>query len=207
MKRFDSIIFDMDGTLWDAVDSYCQIWDKTFSQLEIKMPKIPRQTLLDCMGLPITEIFNRIVNLPIDATKFLEVLDDNEKKMMPILGGRLYDGVFETIPVLSQHYKLFMVSNCGAEGLHNFLSFTKLKQFFSGTLTFGETQKGKSENIGTIIKTNNLKSPVYVGDTQGDCDSAHNAGIPMVFASYGFGKCDNAEYQINKFNQLLDLFL
>lgn len=207
MKHFDSIIFDMDGTLWDAVDSYCQIWDQTFSQLDIIMPKIPRQTLLDCMGLPITEIFKRIVKTPVDSKKFLETLDNNEKELMPTLGGHLYDGVFETIPVLFQYYKLFMVSNCGAEGLHNFLSFTKLEQFFSGTLTYGETQQGKTENIKTIIQKHNLKNPIYVGDTQGDCDSAHKAGIPMIFASYGFGKCNNAEFQINKFSQLIDLFI
>ena len=26
----DALIFDMDGTLWDAVDSYCEIWNRTF---------------------------------------------------------------------------------------------------------------------------------------------------------------------------------
>ena len=24
--KTDALIFDMDGTLWDAVDSYCKIW-------------------------------------------------------------------------------------------------------------------------------------------------------------------------------------
>ena len=28
-EKFDSLIFDMDGTLWDAVDSYCEIWNVT----------------------------------------------------------------------------------------------------------------------------------------------------------------------------------
>ncbi|MBQ7851826.1 MAG: HAD hydrolase-like protein [Muribaculaceae bacterium] len=37
-QKFDSIIFDMDGTLWDAVDSYCKIWDKTFNQMNIDAP-------------------------------------------------------------------------------------------------------------------------------------------------------------------------
>ena len=46
-----------------------------------------------------------------------------------------------------------------------------------------------------------------MGDTQGDCDYAHAANIPMVYASYGFGKCMNAEYTVDNFNQFVDLFL
>ena len=26
-RKYDSLLFDMDGTLWDAVDSYCAIWN------------------------------------------------------------------------------------------------------------------------------------------------------------------------------------
>ena len=32
MTQFDSLIFDMDGTLWDAVDSYVAVWDATFAE-------------------------------------------------------------------------------------------------------------------------------------------------------------------------------
>ena len=30
----DALIFDMDGTLWDAVDSYSEVWNETFRELE-----------------------------------------------------------------------------------------------------------------------------------------------------------------------------
>ncbi len=200
---FDSIIFDMDGTLWDAVDSYCQIWNKTFVQMNIKASEVSRTQLLECMGMPINDIFRRIVDVNIDEDKFLKLLDVNEKEMMPKLGGILYPGVNDTIQMLASTHRLFMVSNCGAEGLHNFLEYTCLKPYFEGTLTYGETFKSKADNIKSVISTYKLKSPVYVGDTQSDCNSAHVAGIPMIFASYGFGECSDAEYTINKFSELI----
>lgn len=203
-SSFDSIIFDMDGTLWDAVDSYCKIWDTTFVQMG-KNQIVSRQELLECMGMPINEIFHKIVNVDVDEQQYLELLDKNEREMMPVLGGKLYNGVFEGIKLLSTKYKLYMVSNCGAEGLNNFLLFTKLKPYFSGTLTYGETLLSKAENIKLLISQHNLQHAVYVGDTQGDCNAAHKAGIPMVFAKYGFGKCEDAEYEIESFPQLLDL--
>ena len=52
----------------------------------------------------------------------------------------------------------------------------------------GRTGKPKSENIKLIVERNNLQNPVYVGDTQWDCDAATAAGVPFIFAAYGFGK-------------------
>jgi phosphoglycolate phosphatase len=205
-NSFDSIIFDMDGTLWDAVDSYCKIWDTTFNQLGIKQT-VSRDELLKCMGMPIHEIFNNIANtiINIDEQHFLNLLDKNEREMMPILGGKLYTGVYDGIKLLSDKYKLYMVSNCGADGLKNFLSFTQLKPYFYDTLTHGETNLSKADNITNLIERNNLNSAIYVGDTQSDCNAAHKAGIPMIFAKYGFGECENAEYTIESFSDLLDL--
>ena len=202
--KFDSIIFDMDGTLWDAVDSYCQIWNTTFEQFELKQV-VTRDELLKCMGMPIDEIFRQIIKVNVDPQKYLELLDKNEQEMMPILGGKLYTGVAEGIKFLSPHYKLFMVSNCGADGLKNFLSFTKLDQYFCDSLTHGETLLSKADNIKLLIERHGLKNAVYVGDTQGDCNAAHKAGIEMIFAKYGFGECEDAEYTIESFPQLLDL--
>ena len=204
IQKFDSLIFDMDGTLWDAVDSYCTIWNVTFEQMGLSQT-VSRQELLECMGKPINEIFKKIVIEDIDENKYLALLDRNECELMPKLGGVLYNGVAEGIKLLSSRYKLFMVSNCGADGLKNFLKFTKLEPYFIDTLAYGENNLPKAENIKLIISRNNLSNPAYVGDTQGDCNAAHAAGVPMIFAQYGFGKCEDAEYKIDSFPQLFDV--
>lgn len=46
-KRFDAYIFDMDGTLWDAVDSYAAIWNTTIVQLGVQVPPVTRHKLVD----------------------------------------------------------------------------------------------------------------------------------------------------------------
>lgn len=204
MKTFDSIIFDMDGTLWDAVDSYCTIWDKTLNEFNCSR-RISRTELLGCMGKPIKEIFiNLNINIS-DIDKFLNRLDFNENEMMPKLGGILYENVKSGVAKLSQSYKLFMVSNCGANGLKNFLKYTQLNEYFTDSISYGQTHKQKDENIKLLISKYDLSTPVYVGDTQSDCDNAHKAGIKMIFAKYGFGQCNNADYEINSFSELTKL--
>lgn len=49
----------------------------------------------------------------------------------------------------------------------------------------------KAENIMKIREDNNLSDPVYIGDTIGDFNACRKAGVPFIFAEYGFGQVDN----------------
>lgn len=201
--NYDSIIFDMDGTLWDAVDSYCEVWDQTFRDICRPDLRATRQQLIGCMGMPIYDIYDRIVtDTAIDRTDFLKRLDRNEEQLMPRLGGRLYPGVKETLHGLAQRCRLFMVSNCGAKGVKNFLKFTGLEPYMTDTLTFGQTHQGKEGNIRLLIQRHGLRNPVYVGDTESDCRAAHGAGAVFVHAAYGFGTAADAEMSIAEIGQL-----
>lgn len=206
-EKFDSLIFDMDGTLWDAVDSYCEIWNVTSRELGIDRT-VHRQELIDLMGLTIDVIMERIFEgWDIDTQRFLQRLTENEEKMMPVLGGKLYPDVFRLIPELSRRYRLLMASNCGADGLKNFLKFTGLEEYFEDTITFGETGQDKPYNIRLIVDRNNLRNPLYIGDTAGDCRSAHKAGIKMLNVTYGFGYAPDADYFADSFDALTNMLL
>ncbi len=205
-KEFDSIIFDMDGTLWDAVDTYAEIWNETYRLMGIDA-RVNRAMLIDCMGLTLDRIVAILAPEDMDKELFRRTLRQVDARLMPRLGGRLYDGVDRYIRELAETYRLFMVSNCGPHGLDYFLDFTGLRPWFTDTLTNGQTGLPKKDNIELLRKRHSLRSPIYIGDTQGDCDNAHAAGIPMVFCSYGFGQCDNAEFTASDFRAVASIFL
>lgn len=207
MKQpIDSLIFDMDGTLWDAVPSYCKVWDVTARSMGIERPPVGYDELVALMGKPLAEIYEVIMgNYCSDADAFLARLYANEEQLMPRLGGKLYPGVKATIEVLSRHTRLFMISNCAGRGLDNFLKFTGLRPYIIDSLTYGDTGVDKDVNIHTLVERYNLSRPVYVGDIQRDCDSTHAAGIEFVWASYGFGNVVDADFSIDCFDQLLTL--
>lgn len=203
----DSYIFDMDGTLWDAVDSYCSVWNRTIEQLGVDCPPVQRDALLPMMGLPIETIYDRLVGKRANAEEFNKVLSLNEHLMMPQLGGRLYPGVRQTFRKLTEAgARLFMISNCGASGIPNFLTYTGLTPFITDWLSIGLNGKDKTENIGILVERYKLKTPVYIGDTEGDCRSTHAAGIPFVWAAYGFGRNVVApDYTIHSITELTEL--
>lgn len=204
-SKYDSIIFDMDGTLWDAVDSYCRIWDKSLAQCGYSQPPVTREMLIKLMGKTLDKIIQVIVPAAADDVNFFQTLDRNEREMMPELGGRLYPGVTETIHELSGHYRLFMISNCSSHGLPNFLRYTGLETYITDTLSNGDTSLDKAGNIEMMVKRHGLKRPIYVGDTQGDFDACEKAGIDFAFASYGFGTVSNPPHTLTKFSDLPDI--
>lgn len=196
----------MDGTLWDAIDTYCTIWNETYRRMGID-DSVTRNQLLECMGMPLEDIVSRITSAGINPELFYTTLGHVDDELMPQLGGTLYAGVKELIPKLSERYSLFMVSNCGPRGLEYFLTYTGLRQYFTDTLSFGQTRLQKEGNIDILRKKYGLASPVYIGDTQSDADSAHASGIPMIYAAYGFGSCSDPEYTLRTFNDIAPLLL
>lgn len=208
MKRFDSIIFDMDGTLWDAVDSYAAVWCEAYRRLGVDHTTT-RAELLDCMGKPLSVIFDivRPPQLTADYDTFATVLREAEGDLMPRLGGRLYPSVREGLHELRRlGYRLFMVSNCGPRGLTDFVAASQLEGIFTDLLSHGSTGLLKTGNIELLRERYSLEAPVYVGDIQADADDAHRAGVPFVWARYGFGSCSDADFAAGSFDELVRLF-
>ncbi len=205
-KAIDGIIFDMDGTLWDAVQSYCDVWNTTIASFGIDREPVVYEELVVLMGKSLGAICDALIGTDFPRREeFLAQVIEDEKRLVPMLGGRVYDGVEATLQTLKKQCKLFMVSNCSSDGLNNFFSFTGLKPYFTDYLTYGGTGVDKDINIKRLVEDYNLKRAVYVGDIQRDADSTHAAGIEFVHAAYGFGKVNDAEFTIHSFVELESL--
>lgn len=53
-----------------------------------------------------------------------------------------------------------------------------------------------------VILRNGIENAVYVGDTQSDCDAARQAGVPFIFASYGFGNVDAFDAAVSSIREI-----
>jgi phosphoglycolate phosphatase len=79
-----------------------------------------------------------------------------------------------------------------------------IEKYITDYECFGNTGKSKGENIKLLMKRNNLDDAVYIGDTQGDYEASVFAGIPFVFASYGFGSVENYYLAISDIKELME---
>lgn len=207
--KYDGILFDLDGTLWNATDGISISWNMAVKQFdELKDREITDEELKGVMGLPMNEIMIKLFP-SLNSDKQLEVLNkccEVENNYLAEHGGILYPELEETLEYLCRSYKLFIVSNGQSGYIQSFLKAHDMQKYFTDFQNWGDNKVSKGENNKLIIRRNNLEKAIYVGDTKGDALSAKAAGIPFVFARYGFGNVDGYDYAIDKFSDLKNIF-
>lgn len=203
----DGIIFDVDGTLWDSTETVAQSWSRAIAENSDLDITIDGDILKKLFGKTMDEIYE--VLFPALSREEQERLGSlcfaYENSLLETRPGTLYQGVQETLLRLSKKHKLFIVSNCQCGYIELFLKASGLSPVIKDHLCFGETQTPKGDTIRTLMERNGLKDPLYIGDTMGDCQACRKAGIPFIFAEYGFGNVPEAEVKIGSISELPDI--
>ena len=205
MEKVQAMIFDLDGTMWDATDGILKTWNEVIaSHPECKRDLLTVEELGGYLGLPMTEIANRMFPHNTEAEKelLLDECCERENAYLGEHGGILYPKLEETLTILHENYKLFVVSNCQSGYIESFLKAHKLERYFDDIQCWGDNKVPKGENNKVIMERNGVTRAVYVGDTSGDEQSARVAGIPFVYAAYGFGEAVAPDYTVQAFEEL-----
>lgn len=202
--QIDSLIFDLDGTLWDSSEGILATWAIVMEHHPDIHKVVTAEEMAANFGRPLDEIAARMFpDLPHEKRMgLMQECCDGENDYLAVHGGRLYPALKETLEQLAGQYPLFIVSNCQDGYIQSFYKGNKTGQYFKDCECIGVTGLSKGENIRLIMERNHLKAPVYVGDTQGDADAARAAGIPFIFARYGFGNVDGYDMVIDSFAEL-----
>ncbi len=190
------IIFDLDGTLWDASKQVVPAWNIVLNRHRELEKQITIEDMQGFMGKTIENIAKIMLpDLNLDESlKILKECCDEEQVYLSEHGGMLFDKLEDTLKSLCEKYSLYIVSNCQDGYVQAFLNYHKLWEYFDDIEMSGRTGKCKGENIKMVIERNNLDEAVYVGDTNGDLEAADYAGIPFIYAKYGFGNVENQKY-------------
>lgn len=207
-NKFDSIIFDLDGTLWDSTGNVAEAWQAAKNEVDYIDLDFTIETVRSITGMAYNAIFEKLLPLVNEEQRndFKGIASVKEIEMLQRNGGQLYPHLQETLAYLGTKYKLFVVSNCQSNYIETFLEFSQLGHYFLGHQCYGTKGQPKAENIKDIVNDHQLAAPVYVGDTTGDYESSTKAGVPFIFASYGFGVVESGQIAtINKLDDLIEL--
>ena len=206
--KYESLIFDIDGTLWDCrkllVDAYN-------AQLEAEglFPHITSELLNPNLGKPMDIMADNLFPM-VEAPERYALMDrclvrlDEylEKYASPAIG---YADLRSTMETLAKNHRLHIVSN-GPKGYAQLAgSKLELADLISGYLSWGDTLKPKGQTILQLMQTHGIENAAYIGDTQGDLEACKEAGIDFIWSSYGFGTPETYQYKIDSFAQLATL--
>ncbi|MDE6594255.1 MAG: HAD family hydrolase [Oscillospiraceae bacterium] len=209
--KAESIIFDLDGTLWDSSENVACSWNSTIeaSRLPgVSGVKLSGADIRGVMGLTMDAIAAKFFPKlsPEAQIELMERCSENENDFLAGCGGRLYEGEEETLGELAKSHRLFIVSNCQQGYIETYLEYSGFEHYFTDYLCWGDTGLTKGETITELMKRRSITSAAYVGDTASDMQAAKAAGIPFVHALYGFGHIDEEVVRAESIGDLIGIF-
>ena len=192
MQQYETYIFDLDGTLLDTLDDLAAAVNYTLRTYG--MPEHSRDDIRRFVGNGVRMLMTRAVPNGEQNPQFEEVFSAFRMYYMQhsLDTTHPYDGVPEMLAALKQRgCRLAVVSN-------KFNKATKelCRHFFADTI---EVAVGEHEAEGihkkpapdTVIEALSQldvgrENAVYVGDSDVDLETAHNACLPCISVLWGF---------------------
>lgn len=207
---FESIIFDVDGTLWDSRALLAEAYNAQLAAEGITGLHVTPEILKPLFGKPMNELADGLFGAIVPAPDRYALMDRcivrMDKHMEDHAGPHMgYPALRSTLEQLKKSHRLFIVSN-GQKGYPQ-MAATKLglADLMDGYLSWGDTGKSKGQTILQLMQTHNIQSAVYIGDTQGDLEACREADIPFIFTSFGFGQPESYYAKLDRFSDLLEV--
>lgn len=191
MKR--GIIFDMDGTLWDAGVSIAEAWNIVIRRRGLQKADMTADDIHSIMGKTIEGIADTLFS-EYSKEERMEITKEcleYENEYLAVHGGELYDKLEDVLKALSARYPLYIVSNCEKGYIEGFLAYYGFGKYFKDFESHGNTMLPKGQNIKLVAERNGLTDVVYIGDIQSDYNASREAGVGFIHAAYGFGTIDD----------------
>ena len=203
-----SLIFDIDGTLWDSRALVAEGYNLQLEKEGLSHLFVTAETLKTLFGRVMTEIADVIfASVPVpERYALMERCMATENRYLQENPCRIgYPKVAETMAELAKNHRLFIVSNSQQGYPELCISKLGLTDYITGHLCFGDTGTSKGKTIRALMDKYQITSCAYVGDTQGDYEATVEAGVPFLWASYGFGNPEAYAAKVDSFEKLLTL--
>lgn len=203
MKK--GIIFDVDGTLWDACAVIADSWNDYLKKYVTDMElSVTEEDVRKVMGMTMKDIADTCFPM-IEETRREKIANEifqYEVDYMKEYSGNIYPDTVEIMRELAKEYHIYICSNCQLGYIDDFIKHAGVADIVEDFVCYGDTEKTKDYNIRLVVERNQLDAAVYVGDTQGDYNSTCKAGLPFIFAGYGLGEVNEEVTTISCMKEL-----
>ena len=205
----ESLIFDIDGTLWDSRSIIVEGYNQVLTAAGHADLCVTAEDLKQLFGKTMKEIADIMLTSLSEEERYPlmeKCIDTGDARLLDDPCDIGYPGVKETLEELHKRYRLFIVSNSQLGYPETTMDKLGITHLFQGHLCFGNTGTDKGTTIRILMEQHNIENAVYIGDTQGDYEAAVKAGLPFVWATFGFGVPEDYDAKIDSFRELTQLF-
>lgn len=184
---YDAVVFDLDGTLFDAEEGI--ISSVLYAMEALELPVSPQVDLRQVVGPPLRDSFRGLLGVPealVERAAQLYRADFSERGMYRY---RVYPGIRRILQTLSQGgVHVAMATSKPVKMAVRILEHFRLDMYFDRVIGEGDgaAQLGKPEMIRRALPEG-CRHPAMVGDRRFDMEGAHAAGVDGIGVEYGCG--------------------
>lgn len=197
MKKYTTIIFDLDGTLMDTLQDLANSVNYTLQTMHLQPRTIDE--IRTFVGNGVRMLIIRALQVSLPKNQYSEALVEQALQIFRKHytqhckdNTKPYDGIYDLLRTLhSNGYKTAIVSNKPQNGV-TILYEEYFSQYID--IAIGENEaKGikKKPAPDMVIKAINLlhsnkSESIYIGDSDVDFETAKNAGLDCISVLWGF---------------------
>ena len=193
---YDTVLFDLDGTLTDSGLGITKAVQYALGQLGYAVP--PRESLFSFIGPPLHKSFQRHCGLDeagaVEAVRQFRVYYN---EMGGILENEVYPGIRELLAELKQAGKRLVIATSKPQAaaekvMHHFGLDEFVPEIIGGT---DDTRNTKGKVIAYALREYGVdpKTAIMVGDREHDVHGAAENDLPTIGITWGYG--DRAELE------------
>lgn len=190
MRKFEAVVFDVDGTLLDTTEGVLAAVKYTIEKHGLKPLRLDQ--MLTFIGPPIQNSFMKYYGFNALEVQLLANTFREQYKTMDLLKAKPYKGIYELLDILLENDIKLAVATYKRQDY----AVTLLKYFGFDKYTdilYGADDKNKLMKKDIIAKCMedlgllDYSRAVMVGDSENDAVGAHDIGMNFIGVTYGFG--------------------
>ena len=192
--KFDTILFDFDGTLFDTSPGVFNSFDYLFKKYQMEFPREKYSLMI---GPPLKESFQNIIGFKEEECDKAMKVYREYYGVKGIFECDVYGGVKKLVEDLRENGKNVFVATSKPEVYANAILEKKdmksLFDFVGGSDLEEKNRVEKIDIINYVLESNGIKDEsskekvLMIGDRKYDIIGAHQAGIKCCGILWGFG--------------------
>lgn len=189
MKKYESVLFDLDGTLTDSGEGITKSAVFAFEKLRLTVPS--QKDLELFIGPPLAEIFPKY-GVPVEQTDEAIRYFRQRYKSVGKFENKPYDGIEKLLKDLKKAgMHLYVATSKPETTAVEILSHFHLDSYFDeiAGATESHDRETKDAVIAYLLNHVHARNCVMVGDTRFDVLGAAKLHIPCIGVAWGYGSC------------------
>lgn len=194
MGQYQTILFDLDGTITDSAPGILNSVRHACRQLQLELPE--EATLRRFLGPPLPASFRDYLHLDEAGAARAVAAFREYYPHRGIFENEVYSGIPELLADLKKAGRQVVLATSKPEAFaRQILEHFSLARYFDAICgaTMGETRTDKGEVIAYALQTAGItqrEGVVMVGDREHDVKGATRNGLPCIGAVYGYGTAE-----------------